>query len=242
MKKIHYFLLQIRKAFWLFPFLAFGFGYLFLQILVTNHTVVTPILLGKNILQATQICSELKLNLRIIAEKEVGDIPAGTIIKQKPMGNKSIKQHQSIFIVITKAPETIQTPNFVTKNSNFIEASCQDLGIKNKTYFIESSYPKGQCFGQIPLPEQALPLKKMSCYISSGNNQKYIFPDLVHLPLIDVIDFLKKYDISCDVYCKDQKIAAPFHHQFTVINQKPLAGTFIQPNNQLYVQLQVALP
>lgn len=242
MKKINYFLLQIRKAFWLFPFLAFGFGYFFLQFLLTDHTIATPTLLGKNILQATQICSELKLNLRIIAEKEVADVPAGTIIKQKPMANKYIKQHQSIFIVITKTPEAMYTPNFVTKHSNFIEASCQDLGIKNKTYLIESAYPKGQCFGQMPLPDQALPLKKMSCYISSGNNQKYIFPDLVNLPLVDVIEFLQKYEINCDVYCKDHKVTAPFHHQYMVVNQKPLAGTFVQPNNQLYVQLQVALP
>lgn len=235
-------MLQIRKAFWLFPFLAFGVGYFFLQFLITDHAVLTPTLLGKNILQATQICSELKLNLRIIAEKEVADVPAGTIIKQKPMVDKYIKQHQSIFIVMTKMPETMQSPDFVTKNSNFIEKSCQDLGIKNKTYLIESAYPKGQCFGQIPLPEQPLPSKKMSCYISAGNNQKYIFPHLIDQPLADVIDFLQKYEITCDVYYKDQKIAAPFHHQFMVVNQKPLAGTFVQPNNQLYVQLQVALP
>jgi len=55
----------------------------------------------------------------------------------------------------------------------------------------------------------------------------------------DVIIFLKKYDIASDVYYKDQKMIPPYQHNFMVIDQKPLAGTFVQPNNKLYVQLQV---
>ena len=79
----------------------------------------------------------------------------------------------------------------------------------------------------------------MSSYISAGNSQQYLFPDLTDLPLVDVIEFLKKYDIACDVYYKDEKITAPYKQNVVVINQKPLAGTFVQPNSKLYVQLQV---
>jgi beta-lactam-binding protein with PASTA domain len=114
------------------------------------------------------------------------------------------------------------------------------MGIKNKTYCIETSYPKGECFGQIPSDNEHLELKKMSCYISAGNSQKYLFPYLINKPVGEVIEFLKKYEISYDVYYKDQKIVPPYKQEFIVINQKPLAGTFVQPNNQLYVQLQVA--
>lgn len=240
MKKYQNIDLIIKNFFWLLPFVAFCSGYFFLQFFLTDVAVKTPNLLGKNILQATQICSELKFNVRIIAEKEVADVPAGTIIKQKPLPHKFIKPHQSIFIVITQAPATIATPDFIKKNDVIIEKACQEIGIKNKTYLIESSYPKGECFCQMPLAGEPLPLKKTSCYISAGNPIKYIFPYLINTPIIDVIDFLKKYEISCDVYHKDQKITPPFNPQLIVINQKPLAGTFVQLNNQLNVQLQVA--
>lgn len=240
MKKFQNIFSLIHKAFWLFPFLAFALGYFFLQFFMTDHAVQAPDLLGKNILQATQICSELKLNVRIIAEKEVADVPAGTIIKQKPLPQKLIKPLQSVFIVLTKLPTSITTPDFIKQNNKSIEKTCQEMGIKNKTYCIETSYPKGECFGQIPSAGESLESKKMSCYISAGNSQKYLFPYLINKPLTEVIEFLNKYEISCDVYYKDQKIVQPFNQEFIVINQKPLAGTFVQPNNQLYVQLQVA--
>ena len=230
----------MHKSLWILPFLAFGAGYFFLQFFIADNAVQAPALLGKNLLQATQICSDLKLNLRIIAEKEVADVQAGTIIKQKPLPTKSIKPHQSIFIVITKSPVPMKAPDFIKKNNAFIDTSCQELGIKNKTYLIETAHPKGECFGQIPSSGDSLELKKMSCYISAGNPAKYLFPNLINKPILDVLEFLKKYDIQCDVYYKDQKITSPYKQQLTVINQKPLAGTFVQPNNQLYVQLQVS--
>lgn len=239
MKQLNNLIISLQKSFWIFPFLAFGLGYFFLQIFIADHAVPTPALLGKNLLQATQICSELKLNLRIIAEKEIADVQPGTIIKQKPLPSKSIRPHQSIFIVITKLPIAMQAPDFIKKKNSDIEKICTESNIKNKVYIIESGYPKDECFGQIPLPGKSLEQKKMTCYISAGNSQKYLFPCLINKPIVEVIEFLKRYDIVCDVYYKDQKIMAPFKHQFTVINQKPLAGTFVIPNNQLYVQLQV---
>lgn len=226
---------------WILPFVAFIGGYFFLQFFIADTVVQVPALLGKNLLQATQICSEYKLNLRIIAEKEEIDVQPGTIVKQKPLPGKSIKPHQSIFIVITKLPAPVVAPDFIKKNKDQIEKLCQEKGIKNKVYSIETAYPQGECFGQIPLAGQALESKKMSSYISAGMTQHYLFPDFIHLPLSEVIDFLKKYNIVCDVYYKDQKITAPFKSNFIVMNQKPLSGTFVQLNNKLYVQIEVSV-
>jgi len=236
-----YLLFMIKKMSWILPFLTFMIGYLFLQFFIADQSLQMPILLGKNLLEATQICSELKLNLRIVTQKEVADLTPGTIITQKPMPGKSLKPHQSIFIAITKLPDPIIAPNFIHKKNTQIETLCKEKGIKNKMYMIESSYPKDECIGQIPQPGEPLDLKKISCYISSGNLQQYLFPNFINTFLIDVLEFLKKYDISCDVYDKDQKILPPYQGNYIVINQKPLAGTFVQPNKKLYVQLQVII-
>lgn len=226
---------------WMLPFVAFVAGYFFLQFFIADTAIQVPALLGKDLLQATQICSQYKLNLRIIAEKEEIDLQPGTIVKQKPLPGKSIKPHQSIFIVITKLPAPVVAPDFIKKNKDQIEKICQEKSIKNKIYCIETAYPQGECFGQIPSAGQALESKKMSSYISAGMTQQYLFPDFTHLPLSEVIDFLKKYNIVCDVYYKDQKITAPFKSNLIVMNQKPLSGTFVQPNNKLYVQLEVSI-
>jgi len=239
-QKAAYFQHNFNKIEWVLPFLAFIIGYFFLQFFIADHAVQMPNLLGQNLLQATQVCSKLKLNVRIITEKEVADLQPGTIITQKPLPGKAIKPHQSIFIVITKLPDPIFAPDFIKKNSTQIEIVCREKGIKNNIYIVESSYPKDECFGQIPLQGQPLELKKISCYISAGNVQQYLFPNFINIPVYEVIEFLNKYNISCDVYNKDQKIMPPYQQNIMVLNQKPLAGTFVQLNNKLYVQLQVA--
>ncbi len=229
-----------HNAMWLLPFLAFGIGYFCLQFFITENIVQAPNLVGKDVLQATKISSDLKLNLRIIAEKEIADAQPGTIIKQNPLPNTSIKSHQSIFIVTTKLPAPVVAPTLINKNLDQIEKICQEKGIKNRIYYLPAHLPTGQCFAQMPLPDQILEAKKISCYISTGNQSQYLFPDFTDISLEKVIQFLEQQNIACDVYHKDQKIVAPYKQIFTVTYQKPLAGTLITPSNKLYIQLQVS--
>lgn len=225
---------------WTLPFLAFGIGYFCLQFFIIENIVKTPNLVGTDLLRATKISSDYKLNLRIIAEKEIIDAMPGTIIKQNPLPGTSIKSHQSIFIVITKLPAPITAPSFIAKTEQQIEKICKEKGIKNRYYFLPSYYPVGQCFAQMPAPEQILESKKMSFYISTGNQNQYLFPDFTNIALHDVVNFLQQQSIACDVYHKDQKIIPPYKQNFTVMYQKPLAGTLLSSNNKLYVQLQVS--
>ena len=231
--------ITLSQALWTLPFIAFFIGYFSLQFFIIEKVVQAPNLVGKDLLQATKIVSSKKLNLRIVAEKEIGDTLPGTIIKQNPLPNTSVKSHQSIFITITKSPEIVVAPSFITKSCEQIEQICQDKKIKNRTYFLSSSYPKGECIGQLPLPNKPLESKKMSTYISAGSQNQYLFPDLTNSTLEEVSQLLTQHNIAFDVYHKDQKIKAPYNKSFTVTYQKPLAGTFITPNEKLYVQLKV---
>ncbi|MBV8660724.1 MAG: PASTA domain-containing protein [Candidatus Dependentiae bacterium] len=235
---------QIRPRFseilWILPFLAFCLGYFWLQFFIADNTIQAPDLVGKNILQATQISSELKLNLRIIAEKEIADAVPGTIIKQNPLPHKLIKTHQSLFIVITKLPAPVIAPTLINKNYEQVEKICKEKGIKTRAYFLPANYPAGQCFAQMPLPDQVLETKKMNYYISAGYQNQYLFPDFTDIKLQDVIQFLQQQNIAFDVFHKDQKILPPYKQNFIVMYQKPLAGTLITLNSKLYVQLQVA--
>jgi beta-lactam-binding protein with PASTA domain len=225
---------------WILPFIAFCIGYFSLQFFIADNIVQAPDLVGKDILHATKMSSIKKLNLRIIGEKEVADAIPGTIIKQNPLPHKLIKTHQSIFIVITKLPTPMVAPMFINKNQLQIEAICKEKNIKNRVYLLPANYPIGQCFAQIPSADQPLESKKMSSYISMGNPILYLFPDFTGIDLQEVLIFLEAYNISYDIFYKDQKISIPLKQNFTVLYQKPLAGTLVVPNNKLYVQLQVS--
>jgi len=230
----------ISESLWILPFIGFCIGYLCLQLFITDTTIQAPDLVGKNILEATRMSSLSKLNLQIIAEKEVTDAMPGTIIKQNPLPGKPIKSHQSIFIVITKQPAPLIAPQLIGKDYKEIERLTKDKSIKNRTYFLPSTYPKDFCFAQTPTTQQPLEAKKMMCYISSGTHHQYLFPDLTGINLREVVEFLQHYNISWDAYYKNQKITSSTQNNYTVKLQKPLAGTFVIPNNKLYVQLQVS--
>lgn len=230
----------ITKSIWLVPFIAFGIGYCGLHFFITDTSIQAPDLVGRNILQATKTCSNLQLNLRIIAEKEIVDATPGTIIKQNPLPNTSIKNHQSIFIVVTKQPEPIVAPTLINKHQDQIEAICKEKNIKPRIYHLPSHLPAGQCFAQMPQADEILEAKKMSCYISMGNHNQYLFPDFTGLPLEEVIEFLRNQNMQFDVFYKDQKISLPTKQKFMASFQKPLAGTLIAPQSKLYVQLQVS--
>lgn len=231
--------LFFTQVLWTLPFLTFISGYFCLQFFMADSNIQAPDLVGKDILHATKICSEQKLNLRIIAEKEVSDAKAGMIIKQNPVPNASIKTYQSIFIVITKLPAPIIAPACIGKKHEEIEKTCKNKHIKPRFYFLPSSWPAGQCFAQMPSENCELEDKKISCYISTGNQNQYIFPDFTNQKLDDVADFLQQHQINFEVYDKDKKINAPYKRSCIVSYQKPLAGTFINSHHQLQVQLQV---
>ena len=236
LKKIYYSIAQIS---YVLPFLAFCTGYFCLQFFITDDTLQAPDLIGKDILQATKICSDLKLNLRIIAEKEMPDATPGTIITQNPLQQTLIKSHQSIFIVVTKLPDPIMAPTLIGKNIEQIEKICTEKGIKHRAYFLPSRLPAGHCFAQMPNDNQPLQAKKISSYIAAQAESLYLFPDFTNMQLHDVINFLQQQNISFDVFCKDQKIIAPYKKSYNISYQKPLAGSLITPSNKLYVQLQV---
>lgn len=225
---------------WTLPFLAFTLGYISLQFFMTDFSIIqAPDLVGKDLLQATKVCSDRKLNLRIIAEKEIADAKPGTIIKQNPLPHSSIKNHQSIFIIITKLPIPVLAPDLINKNCDQIEKLCKEKGIKNRIYYLPAIYPAGQCFAQIPEPQTQLDDKKMSCYISTGNQNQFLFPDFTNHTVQAVLPFLEQHRIKFDIYQKDQKLTAPYHQHLKISYQKPLAGTLVTPNDKLYVQLQV---
>lgn len=237
---------QFAKINWnalliMLPFAAFCIGYFALHFFMSDPSIQAPDLVGKDILQATKLCSDLQLNLRIIAEKEIFDAQAGTIITQNPAPKTAIKAHQSLFIIITKLPDPVLAPNLISKNCAEIEKICKEKGIKDRSYFLPSHHAANTCFAQMPAVGMQLDGKKMNCYISTGNQQLYLFPDFTNHKLSEVVEFLQHQHISFDVYVKDQKLTAPYKNNFLVSYQKPLAGTFIIPNNKLYVQLQVVI-
>ncbi|MCX5924399.1 MAG: PASTA domain-containing protein [Candidatus Dependentiae bacterium] len=175
------------------PFLCFFLGYVLCNLLIGNKTYNTPQLIGLSLHQAVEETSPYHITIQLIAEKDCPGAAPGTIISQKPSAGRLIKSHQSIFVVITKLPQSALAPDFLGKSQEAIEELKQENKVKLKTYGLQYSAPKGSCIGQIPQSGQPIIDKKIIAYTAQDKTNKYIMPDLTSKDLLEVVEFLKNH-------------------------------------------------
>ncbi|HSW76180.1 MAG TPA: PASTA domain-containing protein [Candidatus Saccharimonadales bacterium] len=239
MKFLRYFSQFKKYLFAILPFICFFLGYVLCNLFIGNKTYTTPQLIGLSLHQATQQTSPYHITIQLIAEKDCPGAIPGTIISQKPSAGRLIKSHQSIFVVITKLPASALAPDFLGKSPAVIESLKQENHVKLKTYDIEYNAPKGTCVGQIPQPQQPIVDKKIIAYTAQDKTNKYIMPDLVNQNLQRVVEFLKKNNLTVQVFYKNQKLTPPYQQDLIIISQKPLSGSIMSLQDNAIIQLEV---
>ena len=80
-------------------------------IIKSEDTVVVPDLVGKKVLYALEILTDLKLNAKIKGSEYSSDIPADHVIFQEPEPGSEIKIGRDVRIIISKGTKTILMPN-----------------------------------------------------------------------------------------------------------------------------------
>lgn len=232
--------LDKKYIFTIIPFICFFIGYIICNFLIGSKAYVTPNLTGLSIYEAVKVTSAHQINIRIISEKESQDVAPGTIISQKPSAGREIKTHQSIFIITTKTPPPIITPNLTGQSSSQIEQQCNDLKLKYKCYPLEFPAPTNSCIAQFPAAKTIIQDKKILLYTAQEKSNMYLMPDLINQKLNPVLTTLSNYTDKVTIYQGKQKLSPPFKEDLTVVVQKPLAGSIIPLQSPLHIQLQVS--
>jgi serine/threonine-protein kinase len=233
--------MNIKNYLWITPFLSFIAGYLLMHSFFSAPITLAPALVGKQIHAILPLLTEQKLNLRLLYQKEEADLPEGIIINQTPAAGTSIKQNQPIFVVTTKRPLAQHAPQCVGTESDQLHHKLQAEGITPRIYQLPHPYPEKICFAQSPQPGECLEKNRLIVYISSGNNKPIIWPDFTHLPLPEVIDFLRNYNIEPYIISDYADKNYYNNQECIVIDQRPFAGTLLTIDEQkpLSVQLRV---
>ncbi len=232
LKNFHYFI-------WSFPFVSFMMGYFFMYQLFSIDSLQTPGLVGRQLHEVITAISNKNLNIRLLATKEEPDLPTGTILSQKPTAGQPIKPNQSIYIVLSEEPPLPQAPNFIQKKQHSIKQLCKKNNIRTKNYTVANTYPADRCFAQHPEPNETIKNHTIITYISDGGKKPLLLPNFKGQPLELVLEFLENHAIKPSLTYTHRK-----HNQtqeYTVIDQRPLAGTLItlDATNPLRIQLKV---
>lgn len=233
---------HLRHYLWIVPFASFLGGYSIMSMLYTNKTIKTPSVIGMHLDQAVRLLSDQQLNVRILAEKEDPDIPAGTIVSQNPLPQSAIKPHQSIFLVISRLPQPRKVPNFIGCSLEDIEKKAQELGVKYKCYTQASNYPAGSCFAQWPAAGTTLDTNPVIIYMATPEQRPVIMPNLIGRPVPDVTEFLINHDMVPQLI---HQPSVPDGHICSsacmVADQRPSVGSLVARNgtHPLHIHLQV---
>ena len=92
-------------------------GYLTLRFIIKGEdTVVVPDLVGRDVIYALNILTDLGLNTKVKGFEYRGDVPKNHVAHQDPAPGNVIKKDRDVRIIISKGPRSLVVPNFVGMN------------------------------------------------------------------------------------------------------------------------------
>lgn len=231
---------DIKYFLWPIPFFCFLLSYFAFYYFFASSPTITPCLIGKTLQDGVQILSDNNLNARIISQKEDHDCNPGTIISQIPTEQRTIRPHQSVFLVISKKPAPKIAPSLFQKNNAECEKIVAQDGLSMKKYYFISNYPEHSCIGQLPSAGQPMPDNRIIAYFSMGSSTKpAIVPLFKKRLLSEVTSFLTEKNIKYHTIHARPVEATHVCTHCVVLDQKPLAGSLIDVRKPLTIQLYV---
>jgi beta-lactam-binding protein with PASTA domain len=231
--------MNIKSLSWIFPFCFFIFGYLFLYFFSSKNELIVPNIIGKNVHSSIKLLAEKGLSLRLLREQEDLDLPEGVILDQMPKSGQKIKTNQNILVTVSKKPAPLLAPDFLGQDHEAVVKKSSKIGIQTRICWFKSVYPINTCIAQYPCAGEKIEERKMIAYFSSGAQNLYVVPNFKDYRIEQLKELFKKDDVSVEVF--HLKNIEPGHVcvDCKVLDQKPIAGSIVDLNKKLFIQLQV---
>lgn len=232
---------EFRSFLWLAPFASFFLGYTVICLLVRQPSLPTPAIMGKTIGQAVTLLSEQNLNIRIVGQKEDAQLPDGTVLSQTPAPGTQIKEQQALYVTVSKKVSPQVLMDLVGGQESDARAALEQLSVQANVYKIPADMPSGTIIAQYPQAGTPAPDNTVILYSAESIKKPLIMPNFKGRLLDEVVAFLDLHGITpsilhAPVFPQDHRCT-----QCKVIDQRPLAGSFVkhQSEKPLQVQLQV---
>ncbi len=220
------------------PFLAFAMGYAISFVTFQIKIKKVPNLIGKNLHQAMLNASSRQLSLRLLKEKEDDLLPEGTIIQQIPKPYQAARLNQSIFVIISKKPQPFRAPHFLGEKIPTITPELAKHGISSKIVKFKGKHSSKICIAQAPQQGEEIANKKMILYVSKGIDNLNIMPNLKNLSLQEADNLLQQSkNITLETYDDYGALISSSSFGYKIIDQKPMAGSIVDLNKPLSIQL-----
>jgi beta-lactam-binding protein with PASTA domain len=218
--------LKITVLVFAFVIIAGVSAYLTLTLIIRGEdAVVIPELVGKDVVYALELLSDLGLNTKVKGTEYSQNIPKNHIIFQEPEPGAEIKKGRDVKIIISKGPKSVLLPKLVGLSLQQARVILEEneLCSGHLAYVGSDRLEKDQIMAQFPAAGvQALRDSCVDLLVSLGAAPAtYLMPDLLGLPLDDVMPVLEGLGLTPGQIKSALDKTRPLN---TVIDQNPAGG------------------
>jgi serine/threonine-protein kinase len=201
-------------------------GYLTLRFIIKSEdTVVVPQLVGKDVVYALDILTDLGLNIKVSGFEYRPDLPKNHVAHQEPGPGSEVKKDRDVRIIISKGPKTLVMPNLVGMDIRqayiIMEENGLSRGVVSRTF--SDRAVADELIAQVPLPGTLVTRgDSMDLLVSLGRRSpSYEMPYLNGLGLEDAILILDRSHLGLGHIRSVQRDDLP---KDVVVEQNPPSG------------------
>ena len=220
-----------------FLLVAGASAYLTLTLIIKSEdTVIVPDLVGKDVVSALEILTDLQLNTKVNGSEYNQKFPKNHVTFQEPEAGSEIKKDRDVRIIISKGAKHILMPNVVTLSDRqarmIFEENDFTRGKLSHTY--SSAVEKDHVIVQVPQAGTLITRgAKADILVSSGPRPvKYVMPDLSGHSFDQAVLMIENANLTVG------NIRSRFDKRKTrnsIIRQEPLAGYSVNVSSPVHL-------
>jgi beta-lactam-binding protein with PASTA domain len=221
---------------------AVASAYLTLTFIIKSEdTVIVPDLVGKDVVSALELLTDLQLNTKVSGSEYSQEFPKNHVTFQEPEAGSEIKKDRDVRIVISKGPKNILMPNLVTLSEQQARMIIEENGLSRGqlSHTFNGTAEKDHVMAQVPQAGAMVTRgADVDILVSLGPQPvKYIMPDLDGLALDQAVFMIEKANLSVGEIRSRFDTQKPHN---AILSQDPGAGYGVIANSP--VQLVVNRP
>ena len=230
-------ILKIAALITAFLLVAGASAYLTLTFIIKSEdTVIVPDLVGKDVVSALELLTDLQLNTKVSGSEYSHQFPKNHVTFQEPEAGSEIKKDRDIRIMISKGTHNILMPNLVALSEQQARMIMEENGISrghlSRTF--NQNIAKDQIMAQVPAPGVMITRgASVDILVSMGDRAAELkMPDLSGLTLDEAVSRVEKNNLAVGA------IQSQFIKQKPrniVIRQEPLAGYRVIENSPVHL-------
>ena len=208
-------------------------AYLTLTYLIKSEdTVIVPDLVGKDVVSALELLTDLQLNTKVGGSEYSDQFPKNHVTFQEPDPGSEIKKDRDVRIMISKGTRNIFMPNLVALSDQQARMIMEENGISMGRLSRTSSPDTDTDHVMVQYPPAGARITRgasVNLLVSTGpRSAEIMMPDLTGLSLDDAVFRIEKAKLVLGT------IEPKFQKQKqrnSVLDQEPLAGYRIIENS-----------